>query len=126
MTKDGGRPAARDKTQLLHINRKLARDANGRSHTTTHQSPTEHRIVSNMCLCDLSMETHFIDEVKFTQSVRARRHPIQVVIVVSCGSITVMKGAPSVRSQSQLDAILWAATRLGLPDQPMPVTRFAV
>ena len=50
--------------QQLCIDSKSARDVNGRSYSRTCQSPTEERIVSEMYLCGLNLETQFVDEVK--------------------------------------------------------------
>jgi hypothetical protein len=85
-----------------------------------------HRIVSFMVLSDLSLETHLVEEVKCALHIARLFDIVQVIVVVSCGSITALSAAPSVRSTRQLEAISWASARLGLPERPIPVTRFAL
>lgn len=77
-----------------------------------------------MCLCDLSMQTHVVEEVKYAPQIARPFHSVQVIIVVSCGSITAIEAGRRI-SKVEIEAISWAAVRLGLSEQPMPVTRCA-
>jgi hypothetical protein len=95
-----------------------------RSHSVTCVSRSMHRFVSFMVLSDLTLQTHVVEEVKYDLQIPHLFDIVQVIIVVSCGSIIALSGAPSVRSTPQLEAISWASARLGLPERPVPITRF--
>ena len=95
-----------------------------RSPTITCVSPTSHRVTSLMCLCDLRMQTHAIEEVRYAPPIKISCNSAQVIIEVNCSKIVSIDAGPIVKSKVEIEAISWAAVRLGLSVEPIPITRF--